>query len=479
MHRLSGTDSGFLAMEHPWQPMYNVALGVLAPAQDGAPVTREALRDHLAGRLDQLPAFRQRVVEVPGGWHHPVAVDDPDLDLDRHVLELSAAECAERGATLDEVVASLAEEPMDADRPLWRVWLVHPPHAGFAGVEDGGAAVVLHFHHAIADGTAAMAIFRRVFSDAAQPPVAGAEPYRPRPVPSAARLRWSAFARHLVGLLRLVAAVVGAVRGLRRVRARKEVADVEVPPISEGAPRTELNDAFTPQRACVRVQLQMEGLKRIRVHTSATLNDVLLGVVAGALRRYLAGRDGVPELPLLCNMPVSEEPADAPERTSGNNFWSLTTTLATDVEDPLERLARIKEVTGECKTQLAAFGVSTVPALLDVVPPRLLARGTRRVSERLREATEVVDASVLVSNVRGSAAPFSLLGHEVESLWVCGPPSNGIGCNVSAMSYGDHMNAMVLAYADALDDPEALAAAFVDSYLELLALTEAEQAASA
>lgn len=478
MHRLSGTDSGFLAMEQPWQPMYNVGVGVLA-ATGGPSLTREDLRDHVAARLDQLPAFRRRVVEVPGGWHHPVAVDDPEFDLDAHVIHLSGADVLERGSTLDEVVAALAEEPMPMDRPLWRVFLVDAPHAGFDGLEDGGSAVVLHFHHAIADGTAAMAIFRRVLDDAPRPAVAGAEPYAPRPVPSAFRLGVAAFGRHLASLVRFVAAVLGAVAGMRRVRGRNEVAEVEVPPISEGSPRTELNDAFTPRRACVRVQLPMAGLKRIRAHTGATLNDVLLGVVSGALRRYLAARGGIPETALLCNMPVSDEPADAPERTSGNNFWSLTTTLATDVEDPLVRLARIVEVTDECKAQLAEFGVSTVPAVLDVVPPRLLARGARKVHDRLREAEEVVDASVLVSNVRGPATPFRLLGHEVTSVWVCGPPSNGIGCNVSAMSYGEYMNAMVLAFADALADPEALAQAFADSYLELIGIAEQADAATA
>lgn len=477
MHRLSGTDSGFLAMEAPWQPMFNVGL---AESDDGPLWTPEGLREHVAGRLDQLPAFRRRVVAVPGGLHHPVAVDDPDFDLDAHLGHVDLRRTAEHGTTLDEVFAALAEEPLPADRPLWRLYLVDGigDGAGGAGVGVGGRrqALVLHFHHAIADGTAAMAAFRRLFSDAPTPPV-DAEPYRPRRLPGRVRLVAGAVLAHLVGVLRFVAALLGAYGGLKRLRARKEEAAVEVPPISEGAPWTPLNDAFTLRRASARVVLPLAELREVRRATGGTLNDVVLGVVSGALRSYL-GED-LPAAPLLCNVPMSDEPADAPERTDGNNFWSVTTTLATDEADPLERLARISAVTGECKQQLLAFGVSTVPTLLDVVPPVLLARGTRRVSQRLREATEVVDANVLVSNVRGAAEPFTLLGRTVERAWVCGPPSNGIGCNVSVMSYGTDVLVCVLAYADALADPARFALALIDSHAELVAACDVAGAATA
>lgn len=478
MERLSGTDSGFLAMDQEWQPMHNVVLAVLAAHPERAPVTREQLRDHVVARLDDLPRYRQRIVEVPGGWHHPLAVDDPDFDPERHVIHLDGAEVAAHGASVDEVFAALAEVPLPLDRPLWRMYLLDSPGPGFAGIEPGGCAVVLHFHHAIGDGAALMATLPRLFDDVGAPRLAEVPAYHPRALPSQFWLRAAALWHLLVSFVAFLAAVLGAVGGLRRLRARQEVAVVEVPPISHGAPRSLFNEAFSPRRACVRVALPLEGLKQVRTQTGHTLNDVVLAVVSGGLRDYLAQMDALPEEPLLCNVPVSEEGADAPVRTSGNNFWSLTTSLATDVADPLERLARIGEVTQECKIQLAEFGVTTIPTLLDTVPPRLLARGTRRVGERLRTADRV-DANVLVSNVRGNPDPFWLFGREVTSLWVCGPPSNGVGLNISVMSYAGRLHLTVLACADALSDPQRLADALGAAYLALVDEVGTAGAASA
>lgn len=461
MHRLSGTDSGFLAMEASWQPMFNVMWAVLEP---GAPLSVTELTDHVAARLDQLPAFRERVVPVPGGIHHPVVVDDPDLDLARHLFRVDLAEPRWEGLDLDAVVAALAEEPMPHDRPLWRMHLVD-------GLGGGRQAVSVHFHHAIADGTAAMAMMRRLFDDEETGPVWRGGPYAPQRPPGAVRLTLAALWRHLVTLFVFVGALLGVLGGVRRLRVAKEAAEVEVPPISGGAPRTAFNDAFTPARACVTVDLPLAGLRHVRQATGATLNDVVLAVVAGGARTYLAGRGGLPERPLLCNMPVADDSGPDLERTSGNDFWSLTTTLATDVEDPLERLARISLVTGECKEQLRAFGVGTVPRLLDVVPPVLLARGTRKVGERLRSADEDVDANLLVSNVRGAAEPYVLRGRTVVEAYVCGPPSNGIGCNISVMSYGERMMVTVLAYADALTEPAAFGADLADSFEDLAGRT--------
>ncbi len=461
VHRLSGTDSGFLAMEASWQPMFNVTWAVLEP---GRPLTVDDVREHVLGRLDEMPAFRQRIVAVPGGLHHPVAVDDPAFDLDAHLHVVDVRHGPWAGLDLDTVIARLAEEPMPTDRALWRIHLID-------GLPESRQVISLHFHHAIADGTAAVALMHRLFSDEVTGPVWRGGPYAPQTPPGALRLVLGALWTHLISVFLILGALLGVWRGVGRLRAAKARAEVEVPPISEGAPLTELNDAFTPARACVTVDLPLAGLRHVRKHTETTLNDVLLAVVSAGTGDYLAARDGLPERSLLCNMPVAEAPEEPVERTSGNSFWSLTTTLATDVPDPLERLAVIARVTGECKEQLRAFGVSTVPQLLDVVPPALLARGTRRVGERLREATADVDANVLVSNVRGSDHPYELRGRTVSRIYVCGPPSNGIGCNVSALSYGDRMLVTVLAFGDALRDPGAYGAALEAGFEELAALT--------
>ena len=114
MRRLSGEDAGFLYMDLPGQPMNTMAVGVLAPNDQG-PVRLEDLRSHLEGRLPQLPSFRWRMVRVPLRLHHPVMVDDPDFDLDFHLRTATLDD----GERLDDRFACLAEKHLDRRHPLW------------------------------------------------------------------------------------------------------------------------------------------------------------------------------------------------------------------------------------------------------------------------------------------------------------------------------------------------------------------------
>lgn len=468
MHRLSGEDAGFLAMDLPGQPMCSMALGVLEPSAE--PLTLDELRAHLAWRLDDLPSWRWRIVPVPFGLHQPVAVDDPDFRLDDHVREVRL----DGGdAELEAWFAALAEEHLDPDRPLWQVWLVSGLDGG-EGAELGQTrqAVVVKYHHALADGVGAVTTLHRVFSDEPLPPVQGHGPYAPEPVPGAARLVLGALWAHLVGLLTLLGLLLRTWRGSRAVRAQRERASVTVPPYAEGAPRTVLNDAFTPGRAYVRAELPMAGIKAVKDAAGVTLNDVVLGVVAGATRRYLEQVDELPDRPLLTNVPMASGapgPGDAP-RQHGNRFWAFTTTLATDVTDPWERLLVISATARQGKTQLDALGTDVVLGWLDRLPPALARRGVVSVRERLEAATEDVDTSILVSNIRGPAAPWSLRGRVFTDIHCDGPPSNGVGINVMVWSYGDRMTLGILGYADALRHPEVFRDAVATSFDDLVEL---------
>ena len=447
MHRLSGEDAGFLSMEQPEQALNTIAIGRLH-AQDGtdAALTIEDVRRHLTERLDQLPSFRWRIVPVPLGLHHPMCVRDPDFDLDHHLREATLAP----GQTTDDLFAELAEQHLDRRHPLWQVTLVH-------GLPDGEQALILKYHHCLADGVAAFTTFSRVFSDAPTDPIPGeALPWAPERIPGAVALVVIALLDHLRALLRIPSLALRTTRGFEALKARRARAAVAVPEFSGAAPNSALNDAFTPSRAYARAALPLDAVKQVKDSAGVTLNDVVLATVAGALRGYLGERDELPALPLLASVPVSYEAPDAPVRQAGNRFWSFTTTLATDVDDPADRLQAISATAAEAKEQLAALGPDLLPAWLDFVPPFVSEPGARALIERLRASDDLVDANVLISNIRGPAEPWSLLGCEVVDLYIDGPPSNGVGLNVMLWSYGDRLLLGILAFADALADPPAL-----------------------
>lgn len=463
MHRLNGEDAGFLYMDLPGQPMNSMAVGVLTG--EHATLTLADVRAHVASRLDELPSWRWRIVGVPGDLAHPVAVRDPELDLDAHVRE---ATVTGDGTALEAWFAELAEEHLPTDRPLWQVWLV-------TGLDDGSQAMVLKYHHALADGVGAMTTIARVFSDLPfepLPPVPGhdAKPFRAERVPGRLRLVLGALWTILGAVLRLPALLVRSVAGVRRVRQERERSDVEVPEYAGHAPRTALNGQGSPRRAYVRASLDLADLKAVKEAAGVTLNDVVLGVVAGACERYLATRGGVPERPLLTTVPMSAEPPGSPVRQFGNHFWSFTTSLATDVADPWERLQRISTVSAAGKARLDALGVGLVADWLDVLPPALAKRAIHGTLERMADPEQDADASILVSNVRGPAEPFSIGGRVFSDLHIDGPPSNGVGCNVMVWSYGQRMLFGILAYAEALEDPQAFRVALTESCAELVEL---------
>jgi WS/DGAT/MGAT family acyltransferase len=468
VHRLSGEDAGFLYMDLPGQPMNTMAVGVLAPA-DGPPLTLADLRLHLEARIPQLPSFRWRVVPVPLRLHHPVAVDDPDFDLDFHLRTERVAAPGGPGE-VNALFARIAERHLDRRHPLWQATLVD-------GLEGGRQAVILKYQHCLADGVAAYTTFSRVFSDAPRDPIPGVAPFAPTRLPGRARLVAGALADHARAAARLPKLAATTKARTDAVKTRRAETTVDVPDFSGQAPRCVLNDAFTPGRAYARAALPLAGLKAVKDAAGVTLNDAVLAVMAGACRRYLEVHGGVPDRPLLTSVPVSDEPADAPVRQAGNRFWSFTTTLATDVDDAWERLQVISTVTREAKEQLTLLGTGLMPAWLDVVPPLVAQPGARALVHRLRTATDLVDANILISNIKGPDQSWELFGRRVEDLYVDGPPSNGVGCNVMVWSYGDRMLFGVLSFADALRDPDLLTRSITDAFDELYALARHHRAA--
>lgn len=458
MRRMNGEDAGFLYMDLPGQPMNSMAVGILSPGPDG-PITLAELRRHMEGRLDQLPSFRWRMVRVPLRLHHPVYVPDPDFDLDFH-LRVATVAAPGGDSELNSLFASIAERHLDQRHPLWQVTLVD-------GLSGGRQAIIAKYQHCMADGVAALTTFSRIYSDQQFPPLEGADPWAPEPLPGKVRLVADALRDHARSAVRLPVMARTTKRQTGAVKQRQSSAPIAVPGFSGQAPKCALNDAFTPQRTYARAALPLEGLKQIKDAAGVTLNDTVLAVLAGASRRYLEDHHELPGRPLLTSVPVSSEPADAPVRQHGNHFWSFTTSLATDVDDPVERLRAISATAREARTQLELLGVDLMPGWLDVVPPLVAQPGARALVERLRAAGEDVDANILISNIRGPAEPWSLFGRVVEDLYVDGPPSNGVGVNVMLWSYGDRMLFGILAFADALRHPESFASAVTESYHEL------------
>lgn len=468
MRRLSGQDSGFLSLELAEQPMQTLILALLAPGPSG-PLTTEDLAAHIAGRLDVLPAFRRRIVGVPWGVSHPIAVEDRGFDLAAHVHH-AVLPAPGGDAELDRFCAGLVAERLDRGRALWRATLVD-------GLAGGRQALALEIHHALMDGFATLTSLERLFGEAGplDPGSAGRGPWRPDRVPGGLR-RLVAGAWYQAGSLARFPKLVSLTN--RRLAAAKELrtsSGLAVPQAGVDVPVSSINQGFTPERRLARASLPLADVKLVKAAGGVTVNDVALAVVAGALRAYLLKRGALPESPLVASVPVGMEGPAAAPRAEGNRFSRIVTSLATDVADPWERLQRISAVTKVAKECLDVTGPELLCEWLEHAPPILAVPGVRRGQEARRNAngkrSPKLDVNVVISNVRGPASRWHLGGAEIEEMYLAGPPNSGAGATFVLWDYAGTLLFAILAFADSIDDPTELATGLATSLAELVAST--------
>lgn len=440
MERLAGSDAGFLFIETETQTSSCIDLAELAPSAE--PITLDDLHRHVAARLHVLPSFRWRLEPVPLGINHALWIEDPDFDLAYH-LRHDTLPAPGGPAELDAYITAVLPARLDRRHPLWRIRLVD-------GLGDHRQALVFQFHHAIADGTALITTLDRLFGPVPEgepPPWEPEHPRRSRVFVDAARDQAKAWA----GIPKLAKLTV---QRFKAVDARRAEGVAPVPPITGGAPATALNDSFSADRTYARTRFAVADLQRIKAEAGTTLNDGVLALVASALRSYLLERDALPAAPLVVNVPVANEAPGSAPRQHGNRFANFFASLATDVEDPWERLAAIGASTAEAKLQLDIQGRDTLPRWLDRLPPALAMPGARALTKHNLKDPTTADFSVLVSNVRMGERDRSVCGVPVDRMYMSGPIADGAGLNITITGHGAHLNVAVVANPAAVDPHE-------------------------
>lgn len=468
LRRLNGLDGGFLALELPEQPMKSMVLAVLRPAkEDGGkpiPLVLDDVRRHLACQLDLLPAFRLRVTPVPFGLHHPVFVEASDFDLDHH-LGCTTLPAPGTLQELDRLYASLAESCLDRRHPLWRLTLVD-------GLEGGRQALILEVHHCLMDGIALLTTFSRVFCSKDAQPTTPASGWHPDRAPGRWRLVINAMADHSRGLARLPALVRKTKRGVTAIRQARVGSTITVPRPGADTPTCSLNVGFTPERRFARASLPLADVTLVKEIADVTVNDVVLSVVAGALRDYLERRHDLPARPLVANVPVGMATSDDPPRAVGNRFTRLATSLATNVADPWTRLQTISTVTRESKRRLDLMGREVLGEWLDFLPPTIACAAVRRGHRRRHSHPDQLDTNVTISNIRGPQRPWSFGSAVVEEMYITGPPNSGVGVTFVVWDYAGTLLVGILSFADSVATPAELAGGLVRSLSELVTIAQ-------
>jgi diacylglycerol O-acyltransferase / wax synthase len=384
---------------------------------------------------------------VPLGLHHPVWIEDPDFDLDRHVKTMRLAPPG-GPAEMDAAISEFASVPLARDRPLWEI-------AFFEGFADGRIPVVAKIHHALADGVAAAAMLATVVGAPVPAPAPAA--WRPDALPATSRLVGDAFRDHLVQIRRLPGLVRHTAQNLRRTVRERGRAQIAGPRPILDTPRTLFNGALTARRTFVSTTMPLADVKAVKNALGVTVNDVLLAMVAGSLRSYLQERHALPAESLVAEVPVA---TDAPgvQRRTGNRLSNIFTSLRTDLDDPVARIRAIHDVTQAVKALHEALGPDLYESWSQYAPPRLFAGWMRFYSGRQLANRYRPAINVIVSSVPGPRAPLAWPSGRLDAIFSVGPIIEGTALNVTAWSYADHLHVGVLACPDLVPDVPEIAA---------------------
>jgi diacylglycerol O-acyltransferase / wax synthase len=470
MKRLSGLDATFLYLETPTCYMHVCGLAIYDPSEAPDEWTFENTKKVYSGRLHLASPFRQRIVEVPFGLHHPLWIEDPDFDIDNHMHQVTVP--APGGMReLAELASHLITIQLDRTRPLWEMWVIE-------GLENGYVAVLSKLHHATIDGASGTEI--TVATLDLGPEVAVHEPeteWVPDRVPTDVEMlsyATNSLVRQPVRVAKSLQKSLGAGLDIRRRNRRPEA---HPPPAPFTAPRTSFNQALSRNRAFAPITLSLSDTKRVKQAFGTTLNDVILAICAGALRRYLTEHDEDPGAPLVAMVPISVRTPDQ-SSAMGNQVTSALASLATDIDDPLERLRTISENMREVKSQQEVIGATTLQDWAEFAAPLVFARAARLYSRTKIASRHRPIFNLTISNVPGPPFPLYLAGGRMVHNYPLGPIYDGGGLNITVMSYLDNLDFGIVACPELVDDVWHLAEGLEFALDELLALVPEPDAGS-
>jgi WS/DGAT/MGAT family acyltransferase len=468
MKHLTGADTTFLYTETPTARLEVATCMVLdGRGQPRGDALLRQVRDHLVPRLHLAPLLRRRLVHVPLELDNPVWVEDPDFDVDAHLHRRRLPRPGTM-AQLGDAVGEIMAAPLDRSRPLWDLHVIE----GLAGRK---VAIVVKTHHAAVDGVAGFELLS-AFVDLEPGPDLDPRgkperPWAPEPVPRALDLALGAAPRLVTQPLRSAMAVRRSVMALVRTRLHHQRAAAVLG--ITAAPVSPFNRHVPYGRIVRFCDLDLEAVKEVKRAAGATVNDVVLAVVGGALRRHLERTGELPDDPLVAFMPVSLRDGDV-DAAAANLTSVAYVALATDEPDPRRRLERIAEAARAAKAEHASVGP---PALVDLTQltgtPLGAATGRLVTSTRLNERFRFW-GNVVVSNIRGLSVPIYLEGSRVERLYPMGPITDGTALNITLLSMEDRFGVGVTAAGDAVAEPDRLVDDLVASLEELRAAVVAE-----
>lgn len=459
MERARGMDVMFLCGETPTWHMHVSAVVLLDPSTAPKGFGFDRVRDVVGERLSLAPQAKLRLVQVPLLLDRPVLVPVGEVDLARHVRHVTLSRPGSR-EQLGRLVGEVAAQKLDRSIPLWEVWVID-------GLEGGRVALMTKMSHALVDGVSGADLTAVLFDlqpDAA--PIPAPPPSAPEPFPSA----WELAARGVLSALDTPR------RGLWYARQAARQGAVMAGHLRRGttaglplvAPRTPFNRRLGSARGFAFSSVTLEDVRQVKDRFGVKVNDVVLALVAGALRTYLLKQGDLPGRPLVAEVPVSIR-TEATRADIGTQVGTMFVSLATDLADPVARLRAIARSAEEAKVMRQEMSPTRSRSLAEVCPPAVISLLTRAYTASGLEGLVPPLFNLIVSNVAGPPVDLYLAGARVDAVYPLGPLLYGSGVNATAFSVNRRMDFGFLSSPELISDPWLIADGVSEALAELAA----------
>ena len=467
MEQLSGQDASFVYLETPTTPMHIGSVGIYDPSSaPGGFVRFKDILAHIDSRLDRARSFRQKLVRVPFDLDHPYWVDDANFDLEYHVRHVALPKPGD-WRQLCIQVARLHARGMDMNKPLWEFNIVEGLD-NIPGLPPGCFALVAKVHHAAIDGMSGVELSAAVHDIEPKPvEYASKASWKGESAPAISEMLMRTWMNSITQPVRFAKTLAQTVPGAARLIREVAGGDVSLKG-AKMAPQTLLNGKVSAHRVWDSALFQLADIRAVKNRIEgATVNDVVLTIIGGGLRKYLLTRDGLPKDSLTAMAPISVR-ADGEKEAMGNLVSAMLVQLGTHIDDPMERLAFVRKEALNSKAMTNAVGARTLTDYSQFIPSGLAGLAARLYSGLGAANLHSPVFNCVATNVPGPRVPLYFAGAKMVRMMGTGPVFDGMGLINAIYSYGPDIAISFTSDRAMIPDPANYAQALRDSFAELL-----------
>ena len=464
MEQLSAQDAQFLYIETGNNLSHVMGVNIFDPSTvRGGKVRFKDIIAHVESRLDCSPVFRRRLLRLPYDFDFPYWVEDEFFDIEHHMFHGRLPEPGDWRQFCIHLSRHFSR-PMDMNRPLWDMYVIEGLDR-VKGIPKGSYAIATRVHHAAIDGASAMYFFsamsdkdRKGTPAVDLKPVARDLPSAPSTVTVLNRAVWSNVqspVKMASTLLRFTPAIWGTIRKSLGPDATRNTK----------VPQTRFNHPVSPHKVFDATVFSLDSLRAIKAKApGSTINDVVLAISAGALRRYLQHHDELPHEPLVAIAPINARSSGRQAEMPGNNISAMSVPLPTYAGDPLDRLRIVRDTTSQTKAAKSGISARLMTDLTKHAPAATLA-GVARLVAGGRFASKL--CNLFISNVPGPQQTLYMNGARMIHTYGMAPLADGMGLFIATPSYNGEISFNIISDREMLPDIEFFRECLENAHAEL------------